>query len=239
MTPSSTQRTWQAAGVRHEIFTRILPAIRHDMAGPLSVARMGNAMLKRYLAADPIDIAAAQRRVVQNDTQLNDLLSAIRSLSRWDLGGSERQDAAELVTTALQLARPLLDLNGLQLEFAEPIASGAWPAIQPARCLYGVLGALCFLQDGVRGTAAIEVRSTADHHLEFHRRDTALAQGPEVSQAEGSNSLSDGKTSKSRTAAWPPSLAIDADALGSLADSLQWPITISDDRVMLHLPPAV
>ncbi len=239
MTSSSKQRGWQGAGVRHEIFMRILPALRHDMAGPLSVARMGNAMLKRYLAADPVDMAAAQRRLEQNDAQLHDLLNAIRSLSRWDLGGSERQDAAALVSAALQLARPLLDLDGIQLEFVEPIETGAWLDIQPARCLYGVLGAVCFLQDGARGSAAIDVRSSSDHHLEFHRRDTAQAQAPEANQPAGGISLAVGKTSKCKAAAWPPALEIDEDALASLADELQWPITISHDQIVLHSPPPV
>lgn len=215
---------------------RILPALRHDMAGPLSVARMGNAMLKRYLAADPVDMAAAQRRLEQNDAQLHDLLNSIRSLSRWDLGGSERQDPATLVATAVQLARPLLDLNGLQLEFGEPIASGAWSDIQPARCLYGILGALCFLKDGAHGAAAINVRASADQKLEFERRNLPQAQAPESSQSDWGRELTDGETPASKVDTWPTDLAIDKEALASLAESLRWPITIDNDRVLLHSP---
>ena len=31
---------WMAAGVRHEILMRVLPTLRHDLLGPISVARM-------------------------------------------------------------------------------------------------------------------------------------------------------------------------------------------------------
>ena len=41
MKASPGARSWIAAGVRHELLTRALPALRHDMAAPVSVMRMG------------------------------------------------------------------------------------------------------------------------------------------------------------------------------------------------------
>ena len=42
MKASPGARSWIAAGVRHELLTRALPALRHDMAAPVSVMRMGS-----------------------------------------------------------------------------------------------------------------------------------------------------------------------------------------------------
>ncbi|RYY51946.1 MAG: hypothetical protein EOO24_66005, partial [Comamonadaceae bacterium] len=57
MKASPGARSWIAAGVRHELLTRALPALRHDMAAPISVIRMGLLMLKRQVAAPQIDPA--------------------------------------------------------------------------------------------------------------------------------------------------------------------------------------
>ena len=40
---------WMAAGVRHEILMRVLPTLRHDLLGPISVARMELAVMRRRL----------------------------------------------------------------------------------------------------------------------------------------------------------------------------------------------
>lgn len=233
---ATPQRAWQAAGVRHEIFMRILPALRHDMAGPLSVARMGNAMLKRYLAASPIDLAAAQRRVEQGDGQLQDLLDAIRSLSRWDLRGTERRSFAPLLATAVQLARPLLDLHSLQLTLIESDATAAWGEVQPARGFYAVLGALCFLQDGALEPAMVEIESTADLELLFRRRESAPSAANEPSAPAIREDAPEWPGTDREAALWPPVLQIDQDALASLSEALHWPMTIQPEQVVLHAP---
>ena len=51
MKASPGARSWMAAGVRHELLTRALPALRHDMAAPVSVIRMGILLLKRQVTA--------------------------------------------------------------------------------------------------------------------------------------------------------------------------------------------
>lgn len=71
MKTSPGARSWIAAGVRHELLTRALPALRHDMAAPVSVIRMALLMLKRQVGADPFDLAACEERVGLIDTQVS------------------------------------------------------------------------------------------------------------------------------------------------------------------------
>ena len=70
MKTSPGARSWIAAGVRHELLTRALPALRHDMAAPVSVIRMALLMLKRQLAAETIDRAASEERMGLVDGQV-------------------------------------------------------------------------------------------------------------------------------------------------------------------------
>jgi hypothetical protein len=62
MKASPSARSWIAAGVRHELLTRALPALRHDMAAPVSVIRMALLMLKRQVGAATIDAVACEER---------------------------------------------------------------------------------------------------------------------------------------------------------------------------------
>lgn len=71
-------RSWIAAGVRHELLTRALPALRHDMSAPVSVMRMGLLMLRRQVAAPTIDPVACEQRVALIDSQIAELISAVR-----------------------------------------------------------------------------------------------------------------------------------------------------------------
>ncbi|MES2186435.1 MAG: hypothetical protein V4505_17930 [Pseudomonadota bacterium] len=214
---------WQAAGVRHELLMRVLPAIRHDMAGPLSVARMGNSVLKRYLVVQPFDADKSAKRLDQTDEQLAQLLNAVRALSRWDTDGSERLDAATLLADGLQMARPILDLHGMVLELPDAADTtwmpAAWPALQPARALYGVIGALSYLQDTAAGPASIRVQA---------------AEGGLLLQATPSGT--GGLPEDQRPT--PRALAIDPAALACLAQDLRWPMDIQPGAVLLRLPDA-
>ena len=241
-------RAWLAAGVRHQVLMRVMPSLRHDMAGPLSVVRMGNAVLKRYLDAEPADIGAARRRLEQNEGQLQELLKAIRGLNRWELTTSEHQEAALVVASALHLARPMLDLHGSQLEVPEPQTMlQDWPPLQPARGMYAVIGALCYLQDSAEAGGApgvMRVLATPDGALQLGRHGKAAAadsesgheSGPDQAIVRAPESLS---RHRHATELAPASLPVDRMALECLAESLRWPFVIGADSVTLPRPPAL
>lgn len=94
MKTSPGARSWIAAGVRHELLTRALPALRHDMAAPVSVIRMALLMLKRQLAAETIDRAASEERMGLVDGQVSELVEGIRSLRDWELATTDAASRA-------------------------------------------------------------------------------------------------------------------------------------------------
>jgi hypothetical protein len=55
--------SWIVAGVRHELLTRALPALRHDMAAPLSVIRMSLLLLRHRAAAATPDEAGWEQQL--------------------------------------------------------------------------------------------------------------------------------------------------------------------------------
>ena len=215
-TVTGTSAAWLGAGVRHELFMRVLPALRHDMAGPLSVARMGNAVLKRYLAATPIDAAVCLKRMEQTDEQLNELLVSIRTLARWDVESADRVSPSPALFATLHLARPMLDLNGVVLDTTEIDAPSSWPSVQPARALFMVLGALSYLQDTATGPSRITLSSEGDFLTA--RSDAMAATLP-----------GDHQPTKRH-------MQIDAQCLQWLSDDLQWPVQAANGIVSLGRP---
>lgn len=213
---ANTSAAWLAAGVRHELFMRVLPALRHDMAGPLSVARMGNAVLKRYLAATPVDAAMCLKRMEQTDEQLNELLVSIRTLARWDVESTDRVSPSPALLATLHLARPMLDLNGVVLETSEVTAPASWKPLQPARALFMVLGMLGHLQDSSAGPTRITLATQGDA---LTARSEAMAPTLPGDHQPAQRQM-----------------RIDAQALQWLADDLQWPVTIAEGVVTLGLP---
>ncbi|MCS4509450.1 hypothetical protein [Xylophilus ampelinus] len=208
---------WHAAGVRHELLMRVLPAIRHDMAGPLSVVRMGNTVLRRYLGAEPFDMAQSLKRLGQTEEQLQLTVVGIRSLSRWDTEATDGQRAPADIAQAMEMARPMLDLYDMQL--SESAAAPAdWPEVIPGRVLYAVLGTLCYLQDSA--TAPMAIRAVAaDGGLHFHRTPTGAAF--DLSMRPSARRLQ-----------------VDAAALQMLCADLRWPLDVTADRVILRAPTA-
>jgi len=219
-------RSWIAAGVRHEVLTRALPALRHDMAAPVSVMRMGLLMLRRQVASATIDPAACEERVALIDSQIAELVSAVRSLRDWELATDDEGITRRgLVVQCVGLMRAAFDLHGVRLQVDEALTVDAdpnapkWPSGASLR--YLMLGALGYLHDTPPDVGAISVAAEGDVALVLR----VVAGAPDVA---------DPLTGAHRA---PRKLAIDAIALQSLAEDLGYVLTIEHDRVRLPLAP--
>lgn len=236
MKASPGARSWIAAGVRHELLTRALPALRHDMAAPVSVIRMALLMLKRQVGAPQIDAAAVEQRVALIDNQIGELVTGVRSLRDWELAvDDDGITRSALVATCTGLMRGAFDLNGVSIEI-DPLLDPAslvpatgcaisspteqsWPNGAALRYLF--LGALAHLHDTVDDVGTIAVSADGANALQF----TAS-----VRQQDREYRVADAHRA-------PRALAIDAIAMQSLADDLGYAVTVGPDTVRLVLAP--
>lgn len=230
MKASPGARSWIAAGVRHELLTRALPALRHDMAAPVSVMRMGLLMLRRQLGAATIDPTICEERVALIDHQIAELVGAVRSLRDWELAVEDDGiTRSALVAQCLNLMRAAFDFQGVRLtsdEAFETTASATAPdaaaeAVWPsgASLRYLLLGVLGYLHDNAPDVVGIDI--SADGTDGLWVRATAGATGAASSDTGAHRA--------------PRALAIDAVALQSLADDLGYALTIERDAVRLPL----
>ncbi|SIR49042.1 hypothetical protein [Pseudacidovorax sp. RU35E] len=224
MKSSPSARSWIAAGVRHELLMRSLPALRHEMAGPVSLLRMTLLMLKRHAGANPVDGAACLQRVDQASDQLALLVDSVRALRDWELATSDEGLArGELVRQCAGLMRAAFDLNGLSLEVDERLdvadeSEPRWP--DGAALRYLLLGALGHLHDQSDQPVLVRIVPGDEAHL------VRVCVMPKPEHREEAELMPHRA---------PRSLAIDAVCLQSLADDLGRTITIGRDEVVLSL----
>ena len=225
MKSSPGARSWIAAGVRHELLTRALPALRHDMAAPVSVVRMALLMLKRQVAANPIDPAACEERVALIDNQVSELVEAIRSLRDWELATADDGiTRSALVAQCVNLMRAAFDLHGVMLDVdasLDPLEEEPrWPAAAALRYLF--LGALGYLHDGAAEAGTIRIEPDGADALRL----VAV-----LREAGSVNPVLDAHRA-------PRALAIDAVALQNLAEDMGYAIALEGDSVRLSLATA-
>ncbi|WP_422087910.1 hypothetical protein [Variovorax sp.] len=225
MKSSPSARSWIAAGVRHELLTRALPALRHDMAAPVSVIRMALLMLKRQVSAATVDAAACEERVALIDNQVAELVAAIRSLRDWELATTDDGIArSALVAQCTTLMRAAFDLHGVTVDIdpaLEPSEDEArWPAAAALRYLF--LGVLGYLHDSADEAGTIRVQAEGANALRL----SALAR-----EAGGTDAVLDAHRA-------PRALAIDAVALQNLAEDLGYVVAVDGDSVRFALATA-
>lgn len=222
MKASPGARSWIAAGVRHELLTRALPSLRHDMVAPISVMRMGLLMLKRQVGAETIDAVACQERVALIDSQIAGLVEGIRSLRDWELATTDEGiTRSALVAQCVGLMRSAFDLHGVTLDVDTALDAQAGEATRPnaAAQRYLFLGALGYLHDGADEAGAIRVEADGADALSLRAVPRQVDAGSAVLDAHRA----------------PRALAIDAIALQSLADDLGYAVTVERDSVRLRL----
>ena len=234
MNTSHAHRRWIAAGVRHELFSRILPALRHDMAAPVSVLRMGLLLFKRQVAAATVDATTWGKNIEQLDEHISEMVRNMRSLRDWELG-SHHDDITRtrLVAQCAGLMRSRLELQGIALTVDDALQANEakeaeqgehvvrWPAAVALR--YLLIGALCHLSDTVPDVGAIRIGPDG--------ADALCASASPRLAADAARPTVDMRSVHQ--------LPVDAAALQALADDLGYVVKIAADSVRFALAPAV
>ena len=224
MKSSPGARSWIAAGVRHELLIRAFPALRHDMATPVSVIRMVLLLLKSQASAPSFDAAAWKERTDLIEAQVAALGAGLRSLRNWELATDEEAiTRSALVAQCAALMRTAFELRGITLH----IGSGLEPQADEQRfpstaaLRYMVLGALGYLHDSTPQPGAIHVEEDG-------------ADGLRITATHGRSEAHDALAVAQRA---PRSLAIDSIALQALADGLGHAVEVERDAVRFALVP--
>ncbi|WP_225781301.1 hypothetical protein [Xenophilus sp. Marseille-Q4582] len=243
MKAAPSARSWIAAGVRHELLMRAMPAVRHDLAAPLSLMRMQLLMLRRQAQADvPAQPQAIAPRVAQLEAEVSELSQGIRSLREWEWPAPESGAPADLTRSALvaqavSLMRAAFELNGIVLQVApglEPQAEGneGRDAPEPPRwsdavgLRYLLIGGLCHLHDShdaLDSGGCIALTPVEDWGVRLEAAARPAGQAPGEAPAAFAPHRA------------PRHLAIDAISLQALAEDLGHAVTLAPEALTLDL----
>lgn len=216
-----------AAGVRHELLTRALPALRHEMAAPVSVIRMSALLLKRQMSApSEADIPAWTERVGLIEEQVAALALGVHALRDWELStDDEGITRGDLVARCTALMRVAFELRGIRIQVADGLSPVEGERRFPggAALRYMFLGALGYLHDSVPNIGEIHVEADGEDALRFSARPGESAPADPLAHAHRA----------------PRALAIDAIALQSLAEGLGYALSVEADTVCFALGTAL
>lgn len=216
-----------AAGVRHELLMRALPALRHEMAAPVAAIRMAVLLMKHQLASEAaIEPAELAERAARIEDQIAALAPGKHFLRAWELSSDgDSITRSELVAQGTALMRVAFDLRGISLRVGDAISPSKEGPRFPnsAALLYMFLGALAYLNDNAEHIDAICIEAEGAEALRLHVRlgETPLADPPDDTHVA------------------PRALAIDAVALQLLADGLGYATSIKPDSVQFALRPVL
>ncbi|RYF73513.1 MAG: hypothetical protein EOO29_26570 [Comamonadaceae bacterium] len=240
MKAAPSARSWIAAGVRHELLMRALPAVRHDLAAPLSLMRMQLLMLRRHAQPDvPASPEALAPRVAQLEGQVTELSQGLRNLREWEWPTMEGAQQPALTRSALvsqgtSLMRAAFELNGIALQVEADLVlpddaddrSTRWPDAVGLR--YLLLGALCHLHDAhgtLEAGGHITLTPVEDWGVRLQAHPRPAAQPGETASVSFSANRA------------PRHLAIDAVSLQALADDLGHTVALAPEALTLDLRP--
>ncbi|QNP48024.1 hypothetical protein [Diaphorobacter aerolatus] len=132
-----------------------MPALRHDLAGSVSVLRMALAVITRKLetSGDTVDCQAILQRTSSLETGITDLSNGLRRLRHWDKPTDERIVAPVLLGEIWELSRPFLLLRNIE-QTPLPQESAVWSALalKPQPLMYVALAAIYHLAEGADTT---------------------------------------------------------------------------------------
>lgn len=226
--PDPTQALLDA-GLQHAVLMRAMPVLRHDLASPLSVMRMGTLLLKRRLGRGDMTPEQAVERVEQIEEQLAEITRQIQRLRQWDLQVTQKLSVRTLVAEAIELARPMLMVRGTEMEVLADDAAGWSPDAQsPPTLLYVVLAAIYHLAEPPAGAAPAQIAAEplGSHGVRIRAQGVSTSQGLALPQSTGHTGV----------ATQPP--ALDEAALQQLAKPLGIAVRVSSDQVDIGLPGA-
>ncbi|MDR5171703.1 hypothetical protein IHQ56_07735 [Methylobacillus flagellatus] len=150
------QQEWLVAGIKHEIFMRIFPTLRHGLVGPISIARMSASIVRRLLSKGESSKAALGEPVERIDQQLAEAVAGIRALQAWEPEASGLAIPAEILRQGIALMTAPLALRDIKMDYV-PSDIQDLEEVRQQPFLYAWLALLCYFEDQLNEPATLRL----------------------------------------------------------------------------------
>lgn len=144
------------AGIRHEIFMRVFPTLRHGLVGPISIARMSVSIVRRLLSRGEVNKAMLNEPVERMDQQLAEAVTGIRALQTWEPEAKGTAIPAEVLRQGIALMTASLALRDIKLDYV-PSDTQDLDEVRHQPFLYAWLALLCYFEDRLSEPATLRI----------------------------------------------------------------------------------
>lgn len=154
--PETIQPQWLVDGIKHEIFMRVFPTLRHGLVGPISIARMSTSIVRRLLSKGDSSKAALSESVERIDQQLAEAVTGIRALQAWEPEASGFAIPAEILRQGIALMTAPLALRDIKMDYV-PSDIQDLAEVRQQPFLYAWLALLCYFEDQLNEPATLRL----------------------------------------------------------------------------------
>lgn len=213
------QNHWVIAGIKHEIFMRVFPSLRHGLVGPISIARMSISIVRRLLARGDASLTSLNEPVERIDQQLAEAVLGIRNLQNWEPGSKpQTQQLVEIISEGMALMTAPLAMREIVLDYVTDASAAEQSVSNPSALLYTWLGVLCYFQDSLQQACTLNIVLQAQSLTVRHD-----VSATSTARASGRAAASAKVTAR----------AIDKDALVALASAGNFALSLQPDGLEL------
>lgn len=212
------QNHWVIAGIKHEIFMRVFPSLRHGLVGPISIARMSISIVRRLLARGDASLTSLNEPVERIDQQLAEAVLGIRNLQNWEPGSKpQTQQLAEIISEGMALMTAPLAMREIVLDYVTEASAAEQSVSNPSALLYTWLGVLCYFQDSLQQACTLNI----------------VLQAQSLTVRHDISATSNARASSRAANAKVIARAIDKDALVALASAGDFALSLQPDGLEL------
>lgn len=212
------QTHWVIAGIKHEIFMRVFPSLRHGLVGPISIARMSISIVRRLLARGDASLTSLNEPVERIDQQLAEAVLGIRNLQNWEPGSKpQTQQLAEIISEGMALMTAPLAMREIVLDYVMDASAAEQSVSNPSALLYTWLGVLCYFQDSLQQACTLNI----------------VLQAQSLTVRHDISATSNARASSRAASAKVTARAIDKDALVALASAGNFALSLQPDGLEL------
>ncbi len=160
----TSEDTFLISAIHQEVFSRIFPAIRHDLVGYISASLMRVSIMDRYLHRPETEPEQLSLELKKIETHLKEAIRGIRGMQYWDFEAKHHDSPSNIIKKSVHLMATQLAMTGIQLAIF-PSEAEDLKEIETKPLLYTLLCVFSYIEDSNFDINHLNIRQKADSIL--------------------------------------------------------------------------
>lgn len=146
ITKSTDDNDFVISAIQQEIYTRILPSIRHDLVTYLSASLMRVSIMNRQLSNESVDSNQLKTELLKIESLIKSSITEIRELKVWDFQSLQDDYPSEIWKKSIKLMSIELAMQNIHLIVIPPEFKDI-KKVETKPLTYCLLSLLSYIED--------------------------------------------------------------------------------------------